>query len=105
MQLNLELSHRNTMGTERVTYPIERPEGFDDEAYRTHADGAAELVRTVLTGSPGDLLRVTGVTMMVVQEGIMTEYEIAAHFRAETRRQTAADDWREAHVIQLAPFR
>ena len=99
-QLNLEIRHGHPHSIDRITYPIERPDGFSDGEYAAHADNAANLLARVLTGSPGDILRITGVTMMVVEEGILPEKEIVRQLDKAASKADRRQTWRDAHVIE-----
>jgi len=99
-QLNLEMQHGNPHGAFRKTHPIERPEGLDDDEYALHAKSAANLVARVLTGSPGDILRVTGVVIMVVEEGLLSEEDITEQLLLAANRHSRSQTWRDAHVIE-----
>lgn len=98
--INLELRHANPWGVERKTHLIERPEGFGDEEYTLHARAAANLVARVLSGEPGDMLRVRGVVMMVVEEGVLSEGEITGQLDEAAWKANDNQRWRAAHVVE-----
>ncbi len=96
-QLNLEIRHGDVFRTARDTHPIERPDGFGDDEYEAHARSAADLVAGVLSGQA---LRTTGVIMMVVEEGLISEDEIQEQFLKASDQFHRAQTWRDAHVVE-----
>lgn len=100
-ELNLEIHHGNQWRIARETLPIARPEGFDDSQYEAHAWYAADLVKNALSA---EALRVTGVVIMIVEEGVLTEEAIREQFDAASQQFAEAQTWRIAHIVRpIAP--